>query len=457
MYQIIIFLVVGFSKKLVEEQFTLIDLNYEYLFQQNHGYIIQVKKLSYQVNQFEIIQFPLNKNYFPTIEIVDQNKTIQTSSYESYAQKQHIRKLWLSQRDTNQNLTIHIFSKMENVYKNINETETKMSFKLSIYDNIEQQKEPKCRFPAYGLNCDQSVNYIDVDLLVQINLNKQSWFFAYYQLSNLDYILKIQNSNSQMGISLLSGVYEAFIQQPNFFQGYQLIDRKENVNINLKNYFSNVKDQDEFIIYIGVFNENIDREHSLMLELNEMEIDEFPLWAILTICAVILSGIIVSILIYYSYKKQYKKITYVKPVLEESHLNKFMPAQKMLQEYLSKECSICLLQFEKKEKFRITPCNHIFHDQCLQDWTKKNSQCPLCRQGLKEEEIQQFFAKIHSNNNESQTEINKKPSVQFIPLTNSDLTYQTGNKSDNSPSNNLCMSNSGRQMSIQIIRDEILE
>lgn len=57
-----------------------------------------------------------------------------------------------------------------------------------------------------------------------------------------------------------------------------------------------------------------------------MEIDEFPLWAILTICAVILSGIIVSILIYYSYKKQYKKITYVKPVLEESHLNKFMPA-----------------------------------------------------------------------------------------------------------------------------------
>ncbi|CAD8060674.1 unnamed protein product [Paramecium sonneborni] len=134
-----------------------------------------------------------------------------------------------------------------------------------------------------------------------------------------------------------------------------------------------------------------------------------------------------------------------------------MPAQKMLQEYLSKECSICLLQFEKKEKFRITPCNHIFHDQCLQDWTKKNSQCPLCRQGLKEEDIQQFFTKIHSNNNESQRGINKKPSVQFIALTNSEYTYQNGNKSDNSPSNNFCMSNSGRQMSIQIIRDEILE
>ncbi|CAD8058736.1 unnamed protein product [Paramecium sonneborni] len=407
--------------------------------------------------QFEIVQFPLNKNSFPIIEIIDEKKTIQSSSYESYSQKQHIHQLWLGQREENQNLTISIYSKMEKVYQNINETDSKMSFKLTIYDNIEQLKEPKCKFPSYGLNCDQSVNFIDVGLLVQINLNIQSWFFAYYQLKSLDYILKISNSNALMGISLLSGVFETFAEQPNFFKGYQLIDKKQNVNINLKNYFSNLQESNEYLIFIGVFNENLDREHSLILELNKIQIDEFPLWAILTICAVIFLGIIILFLIYYSYKKQYKKITYVKPVLEEAHLNKYMPAQKMLQEYLSKECSICLLQFEKKEKFRITPCNHLFHDQCLQDWTKKNSQCPLCRQGLKEEEIQIFFAKIHSNNNESQSEINKKPSVQFIPLTNSDLTYQTGNKSDNSPSNNLCMSNSRRQMSIQIIRDEILE
>jgi uncharacterized protein (DUF2225 family) len=53
------------------------------------------------------------------------------------------------------------------------------------------------------------------------------------------------------------------------------------------------------------------------------------------------------------------------------------------------------------DKYRITPCNHLFHDECLQDWTKKNGNCPLCRQGFKEEEIKIFCEKLNSNTNDS--------------------------------------------------------
>ncbi|KAL4453747.1 hypothetical protein ABPG74_009643 [Tetrahymena malaccensis] len=45
-------------------------------------------------------------------------------------------------------------------------------------------------------------------------------------------------------------------------------------------------------------------------------------------------------------------------------------------------CSLCLLEFVKGQKLRITICSHQFHSQCLEEWLESNENCPLCRQSF---------------------------------------------------------------------------
>lgn len=42
-------------------------------------------------------------------------------------------------------------------------------------------------------------------------------------------------------------------------------------------------------------------------------------------------------------------------------------------------CAVCLEDFEPKEKVMLTPCNHMFHEDCIVPWVKSNAQCPVCR------------------------------------------------------------------------------
>lgn len=45
-------------------------------------------------------------------------------------------------------------------------------------------------------------------------------------------------------------------------------------------------------------------------------------------------------------------------------------------------CAVCLEDFEPKEKVMLTPCNHMFHEDCIVPWVKSNAQCPVCRFSL---------------------------------------------------------------------------
>jgi hypothetical protein len=43
-------------------------------------------------------------------------------------------------------------------------------------------------------------------------------------------------------------------------------------------------------------------------------------------------------------------------------------------------CAVCLDDFEHKEKVRVLPCKHRFHEDCLVPWlTERHSSCPLCK------------------------------------------------------------------------------
>ncbi|RDX60090.1 E3 ubiquitin-protein ligase RNF133, partial [Mucuna pruriens] len=44
-----------------------------------------------------------------------------------------------------------------------------------------------------------------------------------------------------------------------------------------------------------------------------------------------------------------------------------------------KSCAICLEDFEPNEEVMLTPCNHMFHEDCIVPWLTSKGQCPVCR------------------------------------------------------------------------------
>lgn len=45
-------------------------------------------------------------------------------------------------------------------------------------------------------------------------------------------------------------------------------------------------------------------------------------------------------------------------------------------------CAICTSKFESGENITILLCNHILHTDCISEWVKYKSECPLCRGGI---------------------------------------------------------------------------
>lgn len=53
----------------------------------------------------------------------------------------------------------------------------------------------------------------------------------------------------------------------------------------------------------------------------------------------------------------------------------------------SKECTICWERYRSSEKAVVrTPCNHLFHEECLAQWCTNHTDCPLCRAPIGEDE-----------------------------------------------------------------------
>jgi hypothetical protein len=44
------------------------------------------------------------------------------------------------------------------------------------------------------------------------------------------------------------------------------------------------------------------------------------------------------------------------------------------------ECTICLDQFQDKEKISFLPCKHRFHTECITEWLARGTFCPNCKQ-----------------------------------------------------------------------------
>ena len=43
------------------------------------------------------------------------------------------------------------------------------------------------------------------------------------------------------------------------------------------------------------------------------------------------------------------------------------------------ECPICFWEYKSGDEMYISPCNHVFHHKCIEDWFKRKLECPNCR------------------------------------------------------------------------------
>lgn len=44
----------------------------------------------------------------------------------------------------------------------------------------------------------------------------------------------------------------------------------------------------------------------------------------------------------------------------------------------TKECCICMIDFENDEHIRYLPCMHYYHLECIDDWLMRSFTCPSC-------------------------------------------------------------------------------
>jgi hypothetical protein len=52
-------------------------------------------------------------------------------------------------------------------------------------------------------------------------------------------------------------------------------------------------------------------------------------------------------------------------------------------EHIIETCSVCLANFEENENLTQIECNHFSHTECLNEWVKYKSECPVCRSTIK--------------------------------------------------------------------------
>lgn len=49
-------------------------------------------------------------------------------------------------------------------------------------------------------------------------------------------------------------------------------------------------------------------------------------------------------------------------------------------------CPICLEDYLEEDILRKMPCDHFYHQECIDQWLKNNSLCPVCKQNIRDGE-----------------------------------------------------------------------
>ncbi|CAD8069947.1 unnamed protein product [Paramecium sonneborni] len=400
-----------------------------------------------------IKKFPDDQSCLPYLEVNQTFKGVtQTLNDEQgYATKQKVQQINVQGDEiqigvSNKKL---IFLPESNLSKEI-------SFTITIFDSPRDKLV--CNFPSYGQDCQQDMEEIETETSTTLIVPKYSWNYVYYILDNYDYKIEAESDWASFVVALLPIDKANITILPSFQSNLFLLSQNgDSQDVKLKRQ----SEIQSYVFAVGVYNLNDDAAITLTLhQQSEDEEDSFPLWAILTIIGVFILGILISIFIICQIRKQ-AKVYEEQPKISIEILDKYMPIKQVPKHQLTETCCICLVQFLRRDQTRETPCKHFFHTNCLRDWTRKNTTCPVCRQELGEADIQKYLclSQQMTHKNEIDNSNSHQGELPKIPLTHLRIGDHEINTRgiiiiDNSPSNQ--HSNSDR-MSLNLIEDQIVE
>jgi hypothetical protein len=92
----------------------------------------------------------------------------------------------------------------------------------------------------------------------------------------------------------------------------------------------------------------------------------------------------------YNYNRILQETFENQPSIEKTDHIVDIPSQKYSsikeKEKYELECCICLTQFDEDCIVSLLPkCHHILHKECMIEWGKYKSSCPICRNNVEEE------------------------------------------------------------------------
>ena len=177
---------------------------------------------------------------------------------------------------------------------------------------------------------------------------------------------------------------------------------------------------------------------------------------ILTICIFLLALIIVLIILYFCIKKRmetrYREIR-ENEIIENEKKKK--ENEEKIKNLLSNSlkpilfnkdinandctnCTICIESFEiGKSEISITPCNHIFHFECLKKWIEDNvinPQCPNCKYSFLDDKNLMKSSIIHINRRDNNENNENKENKENNENNNN---HQNNNNNNNNNNNGL--------------------
>ncbi|CAK77793.1 unnamed protein product (macronuclear) [Paramecium tetraurelia] len=303
-----------------------------------------------------------------------------------------------------------------------------------IQNSVCVSKQCNCLDSYYGLFCQFQSSKIFSNVYYKLTIESNKWIYLYYELSTTNIELQTQNEQQDVFYSLVS---EQTPQKtiPNLQNSYKLLS------------IVNVQEQiiiiDADVIYIGIYNnqsEQIEFQFKIVTyyEDDESVFERNKIIIILTACVIatlLLFAFGISALKtrkHQQIRKQvqetirrnlnqqgisdqqlqsnrvfdpaiYKgfQIRFIKDHFKAHYYDKFIQIYPGLSQF--EECAVCLEQMKnanhKLQKIcSVTPCFHIFHYICLQEWLLRQKNCPFCRTQYNRKKIIQEFPWIDIGN-----------------------------------------------------------
>ena len=76
---------------------------------------------------------------------------------------------------------------------------------------------------------------------------------------------------------------------------------------------------------------------------------------------------------------------------------------------MDQNCSICLAKLNlAKDDISVTPCGHLFHQNCIEGAIRLKNECPICKTNINDDIVKKLYVEVDEglvyNGSSSRTE-----------------------------------------------------